>query len=183
MIALRRGTSDSLLGPEIDAIRTMLVDAFAPMARDDGAFEDADWDHALGGIHVVLESDGEIVAHAAVVERTLEIAGRPVRTGYVEAVATRIGHHGLGHGSTVMTEVNTIIRAGFELGALGTGRFSFYERLGWERWRGPSSVRRPDGPVQTPAEDGYLLVLRTPTSPTLDLDAPISCDWRPGDVW
>lgn len=161
----------------------MLVDAFALMAHDDGAFEDADWDHALGGIHVVLESEGEIVAHAAVVERTLEIAGRPVRSGYVEAVGTRNGHHGLGHGSTVMTEVNTIIRAGFELGALGTSRFSFYERLGWERWRGPSSVRRPDGPVRTPAEDGYILVLRTPTSPTLDLDAPISCDWRPGDVW
>ena len=183
MIGLRRATSDALRGPEIDAIQTLLVDAFAPLAHEDGAFEDADWDHALGGVHVVLAADGQIGAHAAVVERTLEIAGRPVRTGYVEAVATRIGHHGLGHGSTVMTEVNAIIRAGFELGALGTGRFSFYERLGWERWRGASSVRRPDGLVRTPDDDGYLLVLRTPTQPALDLDAPISCDWRPGDVW
>ena len=161
----------------------LLVDAFAPMAHEDGAFEDADWDHAVGGVHVILESDGEILAHAAVVERTLGIAGQRVRTGYVEAVATRIGHHGQGHGSTVMTEVNAIIRAGFELGALGTSRFSFYERLGWERWRGPSAVRSLGGLVRTPDEDGYILVLRTPTSPTLDLDAPISCDWRPGDVW
>lgn len=161
----------------------MLVEAFEPMAHEDGSFEDADWDHALGGVHVVLESDGEIIAHAAVVERTLEVGGHPVRTGYVEAVATRIGHHGQGHGSTVMTEVNAVIRAGFELGALGTGRFSFYERLGWERWRGPSGVRSRGGLLRTPDEDGYILVLRTPASPALDLEATISCDWRPGDVW
>lgn len=183
VIGLRRVGTDALSGSQVDAIRTMLVDAFAPLAADDGAFEDTDWDHALGGVHVLLESDGAILGHAAIVERTLEIDGRPVRAGYVEAVATRIGEHGRGHGSVVMTEVNAIVRAGFELGALGTGRFAFYERLGWERWRGPSAVRTPDGPVWTPDDDGFILVLRTPASPPFDLDASITCDWRPGDVW
>ncbi len=169
---------------DVSTIRALLVDAFERTALEDGAFDDADWDHALGGVHVILENGAEILAHAAVVERTLEIAGRPIRTGYVEAVATKVGRHGQGHGSTVMGEVNDIIRAGFELGALGTGRFSFYERLGWVRWRGSSSVRMPDGRlVATPEDDGYLLVLRTPSSPPLGLDAPISCAWRPGDVW
>jgi aminoglycoside 2'-N-acetyltransferase I len=41
----------------------------------------------------------------------------------------------------------------------------------------------PDGERPTPAEDGYIMVLRTPASPPLDLEAPISCDWRAGDVW
>jgi aminoglycoside 2'-N-acetyltransferase I len=76
------------------------------------------------------------------------------------------------------------IRARFELGALGTGSHAFYERLGWRTWRGPTSVRTPAGEVRTPDEDGFILVLETPASPAdLDLDRPISCDWRPGDAW
>lgn len=47
----------------------------------------------------------------------------------------------------------------------------------------PSFVRTVDGTRRTPDEDGYILVLATPLSPTLALAAPISCDWRPGDVW
>jgi aminoglycoside 2'-N-acetyltransferase I len=82
-----------------------------------------------------------------------------------------------------MTEVNEHVVANFELGALGTGSQGFYERLGWQVWRGPTSVRTAEGEQPTPDEDGYVLVLLTPTSPVLDLGAPISCDWRPGDVW
>jgi len=106
-----------------------------------------------------------------------------LRTGYVEAVATAPDRQGRGLGSRILTEVAADIRARFELGALGTARHTFYERLGWLRWRGPSAVRGPMGERRTPDEDGYILVLPTPSSPPLDLDAPISCDWRAGDVW
>jgi aminoglycoside 2'-N-acetyltransferase I len=84
-----------------------------------------------------------------------------------------------------MTAVNDHIRARYELGALGTGRHAFYHRLGWETWQGHAFVRLPDGRglERTPDEEGYILVLRTPTSPAFELTAPISCDWRPGDVW
>ncbi len=41
----------------------------------------------------------------------------------------------------------------------------------------------PDGERRTPDDDPYIMVLRTPSSPPLDITAPISCDWRPGDVW
>jgi aminoglycoside 2'-N-acetyltransferase I len=37
--------------------------------------------------------------------------------------------------------------------------------------------------IGTPEEDGAVMVRMTPTTPELDLTAPISCDWRPGDVW
>ena len=50
-------------------------------------------------------------------------------------------------------------------------------------WRGPSGARTSDGVEPTPDEDGYILVLPTPSTPTLDLDASISCEWRPGDAW
>ena len=155
----------------------------AAFGTGEEAFADDDWAHALGGQHFVLDVDGEIVSHASVVERALEIGGRPLRTGYVEAVATNPGAQGRGHGSVVMVAVTEHIRATFELGALGTGRHAFYERLGWETWRGPASVRTPEGERRTPDDEGYILVLRTPASPPFDLDERISCDWRPGDVW
>jgi aminoglycoside 2'-N-acetyltransferase I len=127
--------------------------------------------------------DGRLVTHASVVEREIHLAGQPLRTGYVEAVATAPERQGVGFGSIVMTEVTAFIRDGFELGVLGTGRHSFYERLGWVVWAGQAFVRMADGLRRTPDEEGDLLVLRTATTPPLDDHATISCEWRPGDVW
>ena len=149
-----------------------------------GGFTEADWQHAVGGAHFVLEADGVIVSHAAVVERDLHVAQRPLRAAYVEAVATDPARQGQGFGSEVMRAVGDYIdRAGFELAALGTGSQGFYERLGWRTWRGPSAVRTTEGEQPTPDEDGYIMVRLTPHSPALDWAAPISCEWRPGDVW
>lgn len=155
--------------------------AFA--SDEDGSFTDDDWAHALGGVHFVLEIGGRLVTHASVVERVLEVGGRPLRTGYVEAVATALDLQGAGHGTRVMAEATAHIRERFELGALGTGRHHFYERLGWRRWLGPAFVRTADGPRRTPDDEGFILVLATPSSPPLDLTEPISCDPRPGDDW
>jgi aminoglycoside 2'-N-acetyltransferase I len=177
---LRRVATQDLTPDETSAIRELVWAAF-PTGEE--GFSEDDWEHSLGGTHFVLELDGEIVAHASVVERELHIDGRPLRTGYVEAVATAPDRQGRGLGSVVMGDVTSYIRETFELGALGTGRVSFYERLGWLVWKGPSSVRTADGLRRTPEDDGYILVLPTPASPPLDLTAPTSCDWRPGDVW
>jgi aminoglycoside 2'-N-acetyltransferase I len=180
-VRLRLIATDSLAPAELRAIRDLLDAAFG--SDPDDAFTDDDWAHALGGLHAVLEDDGGVVAHASVVERRLEVGGVPLRTGYVEAVATGAARQRRGYGSQVMEAIGEHIRERFPLGALGTGSHGFYERLGWERWRGPSSVRTADGEQPTPDDDGYIMVLRTPASPPLDVDAPISCDWRPGDVW
>jgi aminoglycoside 2'-N-acetyltransferase I len=181
-LRLRRVSSRDLTSAEIAATRALLLDAFASEDEDD-QFDDDDWEHAIGGLHFVLDHDGDVVAHASVVEREIHVGGRPLRTGYVEAVATAPDRQGAGLGSVVMADATAYIREGFELGALGTGRHRFYERLGWLTWAGPSFVRTPDGLRRTPDEDGHILVLPTPSSPQLDLTAPISCDWRPGDVW
>jgi len=177
---LRRVPTAALTPRELRAIRGLMDVAFG---TGDEAFADEDWVHALGGEHFVQDLVGEIVSHAAVVQRSLEIGGRLLRTGYVEAVATAPDEQGKGHGSLVMEAATEHIRSTFELGALGTGRHSFYERLGWETWRGPAFVRSPEGERRTPDDEGYILVLRTTTSTSFHLDEPISCDWRPGDVW
>lgn len=176
----RVGTTD-LAPAEVEAIRDIMTLAFGD--DEEERFTDADWAHALGGVHVVVEVDGVILAHAAVVERELHVAGRPLRTGYVEAVATTPQRQGGGLGTLAMREVNALIRDRFELGALGTGSHHFYERLGWVSWQGPTFVRTSVGLERTPDEDGGILVFATPASPALDISAALSCEWRAGDVW
>lgn len=167
----------------IASARRLCEEAFR--GDPDGEFGDDDWEHSLGGWHVVvLDDDGTLLAHAAVVPRTMYVAGRPFRTGYVEGVATRPDRQGEGFGSTAMIEINELIRRHFELGGLGTGRWSFYERTGWERWQGPTFVRLPDGTdVRTEDEDDGVMVLRFGPSTAVDRRRPIACEARRGDDW
>jgi aminoglycoside 2'-N-acetyltransferase I len=177
---VRSLTSEDLLPAEVAALHVLFGAAWR---EDPESFTDEDWDHALGGVHFILEEDGAILAHASVVARELHTSGRRLATGYVEAVATLPIHQRRGHGTAVMREVDEYIDQTFQLGALGTGSHAFYERLGWVAWKGPTFVRTDSGLIRTGEEDGQILVRLTPTSPELDLSAPISCNWRPGDVW
>ena len=178
---IRRVATNGLSPSEAAAIRDLMFEAFAD--DEHGGFTEEDWKHSVGGVHFTLVVDGRLVCHASVVERALHVAGRQLRTGYVEAVATAPAEQRHGHGSAVMREVNEYISRHYELGALGTGSQGFYERLGWQIWRGPTSVRAQTGDERTPEEDGYILVYITPATPPLDLDSAISCEWREGDVW
>ncbi|HEV8681926.1 MAG TPA: GNAT family N-acetyltransferase [Actinomycetota bacterium] len=180
MAVVRRVASGDLRGDEMASLRALF---HASWQDEDDEFTDEDWDHAFGGLHFVLEEGGAVVSHAAVIERRLHTSGHDLATGYVEAVATSPEYRGRGWGSAVMKEVGEYIDRTFQLGALDSGRQSFYERLGWIVWKGPTFVHTDSGLVPTPEEDGYVLVRLTPTSPDLDPSAPISCDWRPGDVW
>jgi aminoglycoside 2'-N-acetyltransferase I len=163
------------------AARALLDEAF------DGDFSDHDWEHCLGGIHALTWDDGELVGHAAVVQRRLVHGGRALRTGYVEGVAVRADRRGRGHGRQLMTPLQDVIRLSYELGALSATEEApvFYEHLGWELWRGPTSALTPAGIVPTPDDDGSVYVLRIPGGPVPDpdLDGALACDWRDGDVW
>ena len=179
-VVIRRARTADLSTADLAAIRTLLDAAFAP---DDPVFPESDWQHALGGVHFVALLDDETVGHASVVGRELRAADRPLRTGYVEAVATLPARQGRGVGTLVMRAANEHIRSTYDLGALGTGEHGFYQRLEWQTWQGPLFVRTPQGEQATPDEEGGVMVLTTPTTGPLDLRAPLSCDWRPGDVW
>ena len=162
---------------ELAAARALMVLAF-----DD--FAEEDWEHALGGMHalVVDEAGERVLAHASLVMRRLLYAGRALRTGYVEAVATHPEHRRRGHASTVMAALEGLASA-YDLLALGATdeAVPFYDGRGWQRWRGRSGVLAPDGLRATPDDDGAIYVLSGASD--LDLDAPLTCDWRPGDVW
>ncbi len=170
-------TTEELSGADLAAIRALMAAAF-----DD--FSDDDWAHALGGWHALIRADGQVVAHGSVVERLIRIGDTAVRAGYVEAVGVAPDRQRAGLGTAVMAALGDVIRREFGLGVLSSGEWSFYERLGWERWQGPSFVREADGTlVRTPDDDDGLMVLRCGLEPAIDLTAPISCDRRPGDPW
>jgi aminoglycoside 2'-N-acetyltransferase I len=180
-VALVRSLRSAELTPGELGVLRELFEAAWPDPED--AFADTDLENALGGVHFVIEIDGRIVAHASVVPRELHAGERRLATGYVEAVATHPDHARRGFGSTVAREATAHVDDAYELGALGTGLHDFYGRLGWTTWRGPTSVRTPNGLERTPDEDGFVMVRRTPRTPPIDPDGPLSCDWRPGDVW
>ena len=179
MTRVRAVTTAELGGEELAALRGLAFGAFG------GRFDVHDWEHTLGGVHVLAEEGGEVVAHGAVVPRVLVAGGRELRAGYVEGVATRGDRRGRGLATLVMAEAGKVVREGYELGALadGTGIPGFYQRLGWETWQGPTWVAGPKGLERTAEEDGSVLVLRTPATEGLDLTGPLVGDWRAGDVW
>lgn len=154
-------------------------------AAFDDRFDEEDWQHALGGQHVVVRdlSGGDVVAHAAVVERSLLVDGRPFRAGYVEAVATRPARQGQGLGRLVMSEVASMLGSSYEMGALATGVPGFYQRLGWETWTGPVFAYDRDGNHPTPDEEGAVMVLRFGSSAEVDLASAIAAPVRSGDDW
>lgn len=140
--------------------------------------------HALDGVHIVVREGERWLAHAAVVPRTLHVGERPVRVGYVEAVASQPDRQGEGLASRVMQAAAELICKRYDIGALSTGEHEFYERLGWEAWRGSSYIIGRDGRRRRSAdEDDGIMVLRCAASCDIDLAADIACHDRPGDAW
>jgi aminoglycoside 2'-N-acetyltransferase I len=174
-----RTVSTEQLGPEGVIQLVLLFTAAWP----DGGFTGDDTNHALGGRHFIAEFDGLIVAHAAVVERRLEADGRPLSTGYVEAVATLPTWQGRGLATRLMTDASTWIRGRYELGALSAAAPQLYGRLGWRSWGGPLGVRTVTGIVRSDPDEERLMVLLTPTTPQLTMREMLTCDKRRGDSW
>jgi len=160
--------------------RRMLADAFADGEVD---FTDADWEHALGGMHALICVRGALVAHGAVVQRRMIHRGTALRCGYLEGVAVREDWRGQGLATAVMDGLEQVLRGAYQLGALSAseaGRHVYVAR-GWQPWRGMTSVLSPDGVLPTPDDDDSIFVL--PVTADLDTTGEITCDYRDGDVW
>ncbi|MFG3102701.1 GNAT family N-acetyltransferase [Streptomyces sp. NPDC048182] len=157
------------------SVRALLDGAF------DGDFSDEDWNHGLGGTHVLVSDARGLAAHGSVVMRRVRCAGRWLRTGYVEAVAVRADVRRTGLGGRVMAELERIIDGGYELGALSASDEGalLYAARGWERWGGEVHVLSPErGVVRLPEEEGDFFVRNLPP----DHGSALVLDWRDGDV-
>jgi aminoglycoside 2'-N-acetyltransferase I len=131
--------------------------------------------------HVVGWWGSSMVSHAMWVTRWLQPGDRlPLRTAYVEMVATEPAFQGRGFAAAVMRRLAVAIH-GFELGGLSPAEPMLYTKLGWVFWQGPLSIRTQDGLIPTP--DGSVMILRLPHTPLLDLTLPLSAEWREGELW
>jgi aminoglycoside 2'-N-acetyltransferase I len=162
---------------DLKAARALLDEVF------NGEVTEADWEHALGGVHALVWDGPALIGHGSVIQRRLLHQGRALRAGYVEAVAVRADRQGQGHGAAVMGVLERMLRGAYDLGALGSTDegAGFYAARGWQLWRGPSSALTPAGVRRTADDDGCLYVFELGVP--LDLDGELTCDWRDGDVW
>ncbi|UCH33810.1 MAG: GNAT family N-acetyltransferase [Armatimonadota bacterium] len=102
----------------------------------------------------VVERDGQFVSHCRVTMRHIRLGSQVGLLGGIGDVATHAGYQNRGYGSACLEEaIRFMEEAGCCLSSLGTGRFSFYGRLGWE--------------VAVP---GYRVQLRTDRPPPEALD-------------
>ena len=135
-----------------------------------------------GSVHVLGRLEPTLVTHALWVTRWLQAGtGMLMRTAYVEAVATDPSFRGRGYATSVMHRIAEEIED-YDLGGLAPFSVSYYARMGWERWRGPLFIRTEDGLLPTPDEEN-VMILRLPNTPHLDLDVPLSAEWRKGELW
>ena len=168
-------TSD-LEAAVLAAARSLLYEVFDDMTEHD-------WEHSLGGVHALAWEGDELVGHAAVIQRRLMHGGQALRAGYVEGVMVRAGCRRHGHGGAMMDALERVVRAAYDLGALGATDMAaeFYAGRGWQQWQGPTSALTPAGIERTADDDGGVYVL--PGAVALDVGGALTCDWRGGDVW
>jgi len=132
-------------------------------------------------VHVLGRINGNLVSHALWITRWMQIIGTQIlRTAYVEAVATEEAQRGKGYASGVMTCLAEQIQD-YGIGGLSPAQTTLYLRQGWEYWQGLLYARKDGQWLFVP--DEVAMVLRTPNTPPLDIHAPLSIEWREGEVW
>lgn len=190
--------ADAATPPLLAAIRRLCAQAYP------GENLQPLWDAYRPDWYALALMNGAPVSHAMVVTRWLQAGNGPLlRTAYIELVATLPAFQGQGIATALMQRLaQAIAAAGYDLAALCPADTQLYRRLGWEYWRGPLFIRPPnaadrtdempqepkDGdaapasPLPTPQE--RVMILRLPSTPPLDLDLPLSAEWRPGgELW
>lgn len=176
-IRLRTAHTADLTAAELHSVRALLDDAF------DGGFDDEDWDHGLGGLHVLVHDARGLAAHGSVIQRRVLHRGRSLRVGYVEAVGVRAEARRTGLGGRVLAELERIVEGAYDLGALSASEkgAGLYAARGWQVWPGRIGALGPDGIVRLPEEEGTTFVRVAGAGP-LDPAYDLVFDWRDGDV-
>lgn len=160
-----------------DSLRQLWTAAFG------NRFSDDDADHAYGGVHVIAYDGLSPIGHASAVPRWIRYDKQWLLIGYIEAVATAPEHQRSGVGTSIMELLHDQMRHRWPVAMLSTGRATeFYERLGWERWRGVSFTRTEAGEVPD-GEHGGLMILRFDVLAVPDLTLDVTCEERSGDAW
>lgn len=131
--------------------------------------------------HVLGDFGETIVSHAMWVTRWLQPGNVPqLRTAYLVIVTTDPNYQRHGFATVLMKQLageNTDL----ELGGLCPAEPELYEKLGWVFWRGPLFIHAAERLISIP--DEKVMILRLKKTPALDLNLPLSAEWRDGELW
>jgi len=135
-----------------------------------------------GGRHFLTFRGTELVSHAVVTTRWVQPEGhRILKTAFLDAVSTLPEYQGRGYGTVTLRRAAEAI-TDYDIGCLQTDKPGFYDRMGWELWRGPLAGRCEHGLIPTPDQRG-VMVLRLSQTPQLDLDALLTIEQQPNRIW
>lgn len=136
-----------------------------------------------GGLHFLAFHDKLLVSHAMVTTRWLQREERPLlKPASIDAVATLPAYQGQGYGSALMRRLASDIDREYMIACLETDRETFYERVGWQTWRGPLAGRADHDLIPTPEQSG-IMILRLSQTPTLDFDSMLTIETQTGRIW
>jgi aminoglycoside 2'-N-acetyltransferase I len=174
---LRTAHTADLDPAQLRAARELLDAAF------EGDYDDQDWEHGLGGMHVLVSDERGLAAHGSVIQRRVRYRKRWLRVGYVEAVGVRADVRRQGLGGRVMAELERIIDGAYDLGALSASDegAALYGARGWQLWAGRVCALGPHGVVRLRDDEDCTFVLPSAAGP-LDPKRKLVFDWRDGDV-
>jgi aminoglycoside 2'-N-acetyltransferase I len=103
---------------------------------------------------LLLETQGEFVSHAGIVERTVTVEGLLVRVGGIGAVATAPRWQRRGLARQLLERaagfMRSELRVDFGLLICGDDLIPYYGRLGWRVTPGPLWADQPQGKVKMP---------------------------------
>jgi aminoglycoside 2'-N-acetyltransferase I len=105
-----------------------------------------------------------------------------LKTAYIDAVSTLPEYQGQGYGSAVMRCIARDVDREHIIACLETDKVGFYERLGWQTWRGPLAGRSDAGLIPTPDQRG-IMILRLSETPRLDLESMLTIECQTGRIW
>ena len=136
-----------------------------------------------GGWHFLASHEDQLVSHAVVTTRWLQPEGYPLlKTAYIDAVATLPVYQGQGYGSALIRQLASDVDREYVIACLETEKTGFYERLGWQIWRGPLAGRSEQGLIPTPDLRG-VMILRLSKTPPLDVASALSIECQSGRIW
>jgi predicted acetyltransferase len=133
----------------------------------DTVWAEGDW------LVLVHTAEGILASMVEILERTVTVDRRPVRTGGISSVGTLSEYRRRGYSTAALQVAAEFMRdtlgVSFALLVTGDEEIPFYQRLGWQVFAGPVSFDQPDGRILT--HDGVNMVL------------PLSSDtWPSGPV-
>ena len=143
-------------------LAVVLARAFPHAGRIGG---EQSWSSARPELRLIGRADGQVVAHAAVLRRFLQIDGHAQLVGDVGLVAVDPTRHGTGLGAALLAQIReALCGLGMPFGFLTCGEqvAGFYARGGWSRVPGPTRMIRADGQTQVYGGVSMVLALATP---------------------